>query len=51
MNAKTVRCAFLIAAFLAVLTINAVSATHTIFLPPNKTLAIPDGVKLHLGDY
>ena len=33
------------------LTVNAVSAMPTVFLPPNKTLAIPDGVKLHLGDY
>jgi len=33
------------------LTVNTVSAMPTVFLPPNKTLAIPDGVKLHLGDY
>ena len=41
----------LLLSFLALLlTVNAVSAMPTVFLPPNKTLAIPDGVKLHLGD-
>lgn len=43
---------WLLLSFLALcLTVNAVSALPTVFLPPNKTLAIPDGVKLHLGDY
>ena len=37
--------------FSILLAINAVFAMPTVFLPPNKTLAIPDGVKLHLGDY